>query len=185
MCALRPHQLLVAIAFGIWQVPLAFANADLALTARVSEPAYATAPITATIVVTNLGPDYVTDVRVENQMSADASVITAAVVHSDGREFPGGCFVGTVGSLAGSVSCAVGSIASQETATITIVFTATEGQHAIRSWTFGGFDPNGDNNIVNTSFPVLPAAEIPAASGIGLWLLFLALGGVGWTRLRA
>jgi len=161
-----------------------FANADLELATHATSPAFATVPITFTVVVKNLGPDYVTGVEVNNQVPEGSAVSLATVVHSDGREFPGGCFVGTVGSLAGSVSCSVGSIDVNQFATITIVFTAPEGHQTVHSWTFAGLnnETNLANNDVETTLQVLPAAAIPVASAFLLMLLGLALAIVGWVR---
>lgn len=113
--------------------------------------------------------------------------MSASVNHSDGREFTGGCFIGTVGSLEGSVSCAVGSIASQQFATITIVFTAMEGQNVIRSWTFAGLNNESKlaNNTVETSFSVLPATAIPLASPMVLALVMVAFCVIATWRLAA
>ena len=164
-----------------------FAIADLALNTHISQPAFATLPVTLTVIVTNLGPDYVTDVNVENQLPDDSAVISTAVAHSDHREFPGSCFVGTVGSLNHSVSCSVGSISPNEFATITVIFRAADGGNLIHSYTFAGLDTDANlaNNTVDTSFAVLPAAAIPTGSTYFLPLLVALLAIIACDRIPA
>ena len=139
-------------------------------------------PITLTLVVSNLGPDYVAGVVINNLLPDGTSVSSTSVVHCDGREFPGGCFVGT-----GSVSCAVGSLAPNQFATITVVFTAAQGRNSIRSWTFAGLnrEPNLANNSVETSFTVLSSSAIPLSSQIFVVLLLVALALIATRRIAA
>lgn len=156
------------------------ANTDLAIAASASSPTYAGVPITMTVVVSNLGPDSVTGVATNHDLPESAAVLATSVVHSDGRQFPGGCFVGT-----GRTHCNLGSIVPQANATVTIVFIAREGSHVLRSWTLAALhnDPNTANNVVELSLLVSSGA-VPVASPFVLMIFAVVLALIAWMKLE-
>jgi uncharacterized repeat protein (TIGR01451 family) len=115
-------------------------GADLAVTK--SGPAFAQSggTITYTITARNDGPAAATGVTVNDPLPAGETLVSA---------------VPSQGTCAGSITCALGPIASGGSATITVTanVTATCGATLINTATIGGdqFDPDTTNNASRTS----------------------------------
>lgn len=126
---------------------------DLTLTQTAPSVAYLSNNITYTVVVTNRGPSTATGVMLTNWVPAIASYVSAASTQ------------GTPTQAGGVVTCSVGSLASNATATLTVTVKPTvTGTMTNKAATLpGDTDPALTNNTVSLLTTVLPYADLAVA----------------------
>jgi uncharacterized repeat protein (TIGR01451 family) len=154
----------------------AFSNADLAVTKSVAGagPFPAGGNVTYTITVSNSGPAGATNVTATDTLPAGATVVSATPSQ-------GSC------SGTGPVNCALGSIASGASATISLVIksSSTPGV-TVNSVTVSATqpDPNPANNTATATVTTINPTLIPTLSTWMLLLLAVALAGLGLAIVR-
>ena len=126
-------------------------SADLALQMSAApDPVPVGEDLTYTIVATNNGPGDAADVEVEDALPAGASFQSATTSQ------------GSCDELAGMVSCAIGSLAADASATVTVVVQPTQTGTLLNSATVSASssDPDLSNNDDNAQVAVEPAAAL-------------------------
>lgn len=129
------------------------AHADLAVTGQAApNPVVAGSNLTYTLTVANAGPDAATSVTLTDVLSAGSTLVSATASQ------------GTCGG-GGAASCALGTIASGSSVTVTVIVTPAQAGTASLTATADGteFDPNVGNNTVAVAATVNP----PAGGGGG------------------
>jgi uncharacterized repeat protein (TIGR01451 family) len=130
--------------------------ADLGLTLVPSpNPALLGSDLTLTIVVTNFGPSFATNVTLVDSLLSAASIVSATSSQ------------GSVSISNTSVSVSLGTMAPGATATVTIVVRPTSlgNLEDTASVSATEPDPNTVNNTVTTLTPVNPAADLSVSIG--------------------
>jgi uncharacterized repeat protein (TIGR01451 family) len=160
--------------------PSAPPAADLAITGSAApSPATVGDRITYTLPVRNLGPDRATGVIVKNTLPKSAAFVSA------------GSTAGSCAQTSGVVTCALGSMRSGGSATITIaVDTSMVGELVDKAHVSGDqFDPNLANNDVEIRTPVI-APKLPRGTGCAKMTLdvstrYLFVGAETYVAVRA
>lgn len=135
------------------------AVADLGLTATDSpDPAIAGTGLTWTLSATNAGPSTSTNVRITDEVPA--GVVVTSVTGTGGAT----CKAGTPGDPLTPATCAFGSLASGQTATMTInakINSGTTGQldNSARVWS-DTLDTNNANDLATTTTQVNTSADL-------------------------
>jgi uncharacterized repeat protein (TIGR01451 family) len=151
------------------------AIADVSITKTAAAGPYGTGnPLTYTIAVSNSGPGSAANVVVTDVLPAGTTFVSATPSQ-------GSC------SGTSTVTCSLGTIANGGSATIalTVTLPLTTGPVSnTATVTTSSSDTNPANNASTSTFAVVSAARIPAASPIILMLLALALGVIGFFMRR-
>ncbi len=123
-------------------------NGDLSLAAGASpNPVAVGSDLTYTLTVRNQGTTSLSGVTLTDTLPAGAAFVSATT----------GCT-----NAAGTVTCALGTLAGSATTTVTIVVSADTVGTAVNqaSVSSGTTDPNTSNNTASTSVPVVPTISI-------------------------
>jgi len=160
----------------VTKIGLAALVADLSIIKAPSPPPYGTGlPVAYTLTVNNAGPASAAGVTVTDVIPAGTAFVSATPSQ-------GSCS-GTI-----TVTCALGTIASGGTATISLVLTlpSTPGPVSNMSTvTSSNPDTNLANNSATAMITVIPAAQVPARSPLALLLLASMIALLGMMRLRS
>jgi uncharacterized repeat protein (TIGR01451 family) len=146
--------------------------ADLSITKTgAPNPVLTSQNLTYTLVVTNLGPSAASSVTITDALPAGVSVVSAFATS------------GTCTNVGGLVTCSLGTLATNTTATITIVGTAAAGSEIISitntaSVSATQFDPNPTNNTATATLTVYLDS---VGDGIPDWWRQQYFGGSGAT----
>jgi uncharacterized repeat protein (TIGR01451 family) len=149
---------------------------DLALSKSAPASVLASSNMTWVLTVTNVGTATASDVDVTDPLPAGTTLVSATST-------AGTCTGGEI------VSCAVGALAPQQTATITIVATAPLAPTQITNTATVTNSPEVDsvatNNTASAVTTVQANAAIPAMDGFVLALLVASLAAVAVRALRS
>jgi uncharacterized repeat protein (TIGR01451 family) len=142
-------------------------SADVSLTKTASpNPATVGSPITYTLTAANAGPDSAAGVSVSDPLPSGVSFASASTSQ------------GTCSQAAGTVSCALGSLAAGSHATVTVGVTPTATGTVTNTASVSATtaDPNPANNSATVVVTVNPKAVTPADVSITKTGPFLAIG---------
>jgi len=153
-------------------------SADLSLSIADSpDPISCSDSLTYSITVNNSGPNSAEGVIVSDELPSEVTFVSAT---------------STQGTCSGSstVTCAVGTLASSASVTITIVVTPAAGGTIVNTAGVGlnTTDPSLDNNSSTastsiTGYSISPTSAFFTASGADGYVNITALAGCGWTAL--